>query len=139
MLKDFRVGQRWISESEPELGLGSILRVADRTVTVVFKASDEQREYARANAPLRRVQFRVGDTIRNQNNVAVTIKSVAERDGLFFYLGDGIEISETQLNDTITFSTPEERLLAGQIDSPDLFDLRVAALEHQHRWRKSSV
>src|SRR5215510_1445651 len=110
MLNDFRTGQRWISESEPELGLGSILRVTDRTVTVVFKASDEQREYARANAPLRRVQFRVGDSIRSQNNLSLTVKSITERNGLFVYCGDGTEINETQLSDTISFSTPEERL-----------------------------
>ena len=38
MLNDFHPGQRWISESEPELGLGSILRVTHRTVVAEFKA-----------------------------------------------------------------------------------------------------
>jgi len=63
MSQEFHAGQRWISESEPELGLGSILRVTPRTVVVEFKASAQRREYARANAPLRRVRFRAGDTV----------------------------------------------------------------------------
>ena len=63
MPHNFHPGQRWISESEPELGLGSVQRVTPRTVTLAFAASDETREYARDSAPLRRVRFRVGDTI----------------------------------------------------------------------------
>src|SRR5262245_18351549 len=130
-MKKFCIGQRWISESEPEIGLGSIQRVTDRTVTVAFKASDEQRKYARTNAPLKRVQFRVGDRIRSQSDGSQTVKAGIERDGLIHYVCDGFEVSETELSDTISFSTPEERLLAGQVDPPHLFDLRVAALEHQ--------
>ena len=53
----FHPGQRWISDSEPELGLGSLLRLSTRTVTVVFPACGETREYALDNAPLRRVRF----------------------------------------------------------------------------------
>ena len=85
MTHDFHPGQRWISESEPELGLGSILRLTPRTVIVEFKASGEQREYARNNAPLRRVRFRVGDTIQNRKGKALTIQSLAEEHNLLRY------------------------------------------------------
>src|SRR5215471_3395878 len=135
----FVPGQRWISESEPELGLGSIVRVTDRKVTAEFKASDERREYALNNTPLRRVRFRPGDTIKTQNNAAIVVESVSEREGLFFYRGDGIEVGESELSDSISFNEPEERFFAGQVDPPRVFDLRLKALEHQHRWRKSSV
>jgi len=136
---DFHPGQRWISESEPELGLGSILRVTDRTVTAIFKASGEKREYARRNAPLRRVRFRVGDTIKNHNGTHLAVESVSERDGLLFYRSDGREVCETELSDAITFNEPEERLFAGQFDPPDVFDLRLAALKQEYRRRKSRV
>jgi ATP-dependent helicase HepA len=135
----FHRGQRWISESEPELGLGSILRVTARTVSVVFGASGETREYARDNAPLRRVRFRAGDTIRNHQDKTMAVESITVQDGLIFYSGDGQELCETELNDAISFNKPEERLLAGQLDPPDIFDLRLAALKHQHRRRKSKV
>src|SRR5215471_3562265 len=139
MTDDFHPGQRWISDSEPELGLGSIVEVSGRRVTAAFNGSGEQRQYARANAPLRRVRFRPGDTIRDRHEKRLVIESVAERDGLIFYRGDGGELCETDLNDAISFNKPEERLLAAQFDPTEVFDLRVAALGHQHRRRKSKV
>src|SRR5262249_37314527 len=139
MRNDFHPGQRWISESEPELGLGSIVRVTDRRVTAEFAATGAKREYARANAPLRRVRFRAGDTIKNRKEKAFLIEAVTERDGLLFYRPPGHEISETELSDAISFNEPEERLFAGQADPPQVFDLRLTALNHQHRLRKSAV
>ena len=135
----FHPGQRWISESEPELGLGLVQRIAARTVVVAFKASDETREYARDNAPLRRVRFRTGDSIKNHEGEVFLVESVGERNGLICYLSAGGEVCETELSDTTSFNKPEERLFAGQVDAPQMFDLRVAALKQQHRRRKSGV
>src|SRR3990172_6545481 len=117
-MMDFHLGQRWISESEPELGLGSIERVSDRRVTVVFKASGETREYSRASAPLRRVRFREGDTIRNHQDQSFTIDSVAERHGLISYGSGRHEIPETDLNDATGFNRPEERITARPLYPP---------------------
>src|SRR5215470_13416695 len=139
MTDDFHPGQRWISDSEPELGLGSIVEVTGRRVTAAFNGSGEQRQYARANAPLRRVRFRPGDTIRDRHEKRLVIESVAERDGLIFYRHGTREICESELSDATSFSKPEERLALGQFDSPAWFDLRVTALELQHRIRKSKV
>ncbi len=139
MSQNFEVGQRWISESEPELGLGSVRRVTARTVIIAFVASNESREYALDNAPLKRVRFRVNDTIRNRDDVTLAVASVREQGGLIFYRGDGREWCETDLSDSISFNKPEERLLAGQVDAPEVFDLRFAALRQQHRRRKSRV
>ena len=136
---NFLPGQRWVSESEPELGLGAVLRVTERTVTLRFGASDETREYARDNAPLRRVRFRVGDTIKSRADAELAVQSIGERGGLMFYQGGGHELCETELSDAISFGKPEQRLLAGQVDGTELFDLRVAALEQQHRRRQSTV
>ena len=139
MTQIFHVGQRWISESEPELGLGSVRRVTARTVTVAFVASDETREYALDNAPLKRVRFRVGDTIKNRENAPLVVQSIREEGGLIFYHSDGCKLCETEMSDSISFSKPEERLFAGQVDAPEIFDLRMVALRQQHRRRKSKV
>lgn len=139
MSHNFYPGQRWISESEPELGLGSVRRVTNRTVTIQFGASAETREYARDNAPLRRVRFQVGDTLTSRENATLTVQSVVERGGLIVYCAAGRELLETELSDAISFNQPEQRLLAGQLDPSEAFELRVAALEHQHRRRKSQV
>ena len=135
----FYQGQRWVSESEPELGLGSVLGVNDRTVTIAFKASDATRQYALHNAPLRRVRFQVGATIRNRKDLSIVVQSVSDRSGLIFYRGGGREICETDLHDKITFNKANERLSAGAVDSMETFDLRLAALHHQYRLRKSAV
>src|SRR3954468_24427498 len=123
---DFHPGQRWVSESEPELGLGSIERVTNRTVAIVFGTSRQKREYARPNAPLRRVRFRVGDTVRDHKDSPLVVESIADRDGLIFYRSGRRELCETDLSDAISFNKPEDRLLAGQLDRPEVFDLRVA-------------
>jgi ATP-dependent helicase HepA len=139
MHTEFHPGQRWISESEPELGLGSIVRITDRRVTAIFGATGQKREYARAHAPLRRVRFRAGDTIQNRAGSPLIVESTTERDGLIFYRCGRQELCETELSDAISFNKPEDRLLAGQSDPPQVFDLRLAALEHQHSRRKSRV
>jgi ATP-dependent helicase HepA len=139
MSEDFHPGQRWISETEPELGLGTILRLTPRTVVAEFHASNQRREYSRRNAPLRRARFRAGDVIESRKGKALTVESVSEREGLLYYAGGRRELCETDLNDTISFNKPEERLFAGQFDAPAVFDLRAAALRHQYRRRKSKV
>ena len=135
----FHPGQRWISDSEPELGLGSLLRLSTRTVTVVFPACGETREYALDNAPLRRVRFRAGDTIRNQQGTSFNVKSVTEQLGILHYQCDGTNLSEADLSDALSFDKPEDRLLAGQLDPVELFDLRITGLHQQHRRKQSAV
>jgi ATP-dependent helicase HepA len=135
----FHPGQRWVSETEPELGLGSIRHVTARTVAVGFGATNEAREYSVENAPLRRARFHIGDSLPLRDGTTLTVESVAEHRTLLFYRGDGREVCETELSDTISFNKPEQRLYAGQVDEPAVFDLRVAALRNQHRRRKSKV
>ena len=135
----FHVGQRWVSETEPELGLGAIRGGTERTVIVGFGASGETREYSRENLPLRRVRFQSGDSLHTRDGLTLAVADVTERGGLLFYRGDGLEVCETELSDTLSFNQPEQRLLAGQVDDPEVFDLRLAALRHQHQRRKSAV
>jgi ATP-dependent helicase HepA len=139
MAENFHPGQRWVSDTEPELGLGTILRVTPRTVTATFNATGQQREYSSRNAPLRRVRFRSGDTIKSREGTALTVERIDERDGLIFYFCGPREVCETDLSDTISFNKPQERLYAGHFDPSNVFELRLAALKHQYQWRKSSV
>src|SRR5262249_31367640 len=130
---------RWVSETEPELGMASITQLTDRTVTVVFRASGQVRQYSRRNAPLKRVRFHAGDVIKTDKESSLVVDAVSERDGLLYYNCAQHELSETALSDFIGFSKPEERLFAQQLDPPHVFDLRVATLEHEYRRRKSKV
>src|SRR5262249_1999545 len=89
--------------------------------------------------PLHRVRFQEGDTIRDHHDRQFVVESVTERDGLLYYRSGKHELSETELSETLSFSKPEERLFLGQFDPPQVFDLSLKALEHQHRWRKSKA
>jgi ATP-dependent helicase HepA len=132
-------GQRWVSDSEPELGLGIILNVNFGQVEIFFPAAEEHRRYAMKSAPLRRVRFKEGDRIKLHHGVEWLVESVEERQGLVIYRGAGKEAPEADLSDTISFSSPEERLLAGQVDDLDDFTLRLETLQRRSRMQQSPV
>lgn len=138
-MKNFIPGQRWISESEPELGLGTVMQLADGRVQILFPASGELRQYAADNAPLKRVRFREGDTVRTHDDASFVVTRVREQGGLITYFGEGRELAESQLSDSISFHGAEDRFLGGHFDDFRTFDLRHRALELQHRARRSSV
>lgn len=135
----FQTGQRWISETEPELGLGVLRSVSRHQVELHFPGSNESRMYASATAPIKRVEFRVGDTIQSQHGVTLVIEEVREQGGRLIYLGDGHEVAEMDLADTISFSKPEDRVIGGQIDSSTVFSLRYEAIRWQNHARQSAV
>lgn len=87
--KMFLVGQRWLSESENNLGLGIVTSVDHRTVTINFPAAEEERVYAIAVAPLTRVQFQAGDRINSIDGWQLEVSEVVENQGAVIYLGKG--------------------------------------------------
>jgi ATP-dependent helicase HepA len=143
-MNNFIPGQRWISSNESELGLGLILEVAFKRVTVLFLASNEKRMYAIDNAPLTRVIFTVGDTIESVDEVKITVISLIEEDGLITYVGkdeSGLEIylEEIELNHNIQFNKPQDRLFTGQIDPNAWFLLRYQTWQYQQQHQQSPV
>jgi ATP-dependent helicase HepA len=133
-------GQRWISATEPELGLGLVADVTNRTVQVFYPAASEMRHYAINNAPLKRVRFAEGDTVVSGEGLPLTVESVTEQNALLAYVAaDGTTLNEADLSDNTSFDRPETRLLSGHVDSNVLFDLRVAALEARHRYGRLPV
>ncbi|MDD0824444.1 RNA polymerase-associated protein RapA [Mannheimia sp. AT1] len=133
----FLVGQRWLSESENNLGLGIVTAVNNRTVTINFPAAEEERVYAISAAPLARVQFQAGDLINSIEGWQLAITDVVENQGVMIYLGKRADnneeavLPEMQLDAKISFSKPQDRLFSAQIDRSDRFALRFKALEHQ--------
>lgn len=132
-------GQRWISEMEPALGLGTITNTEHRITSVSFFGSQAERQYATAHAPLKRVRFRPGDEIISRDEIKVRIDAVREINGLLIYCGNGCEIPEYEICDTISFSAPKERLRNGLVDSNEIFNLRVDTLNFMARTKKSPV
>ena len=135
----FVPGQRWISESEPELGLGTVMPADPGRVKIEFKAAGETRIYAVEQAPLKRVRFRNGDKIRTQEDKELVVKEVLEQRGLLTYVGENEKLPEAQVSDRVSLQGPQERLFAGRFDAPATFALRRRSLEFLHRSRKSPV
>ena len=107
------VGQRFVSEAEPELGLGLVEGVEGRHIVLRFPASATVRRYASASAPIKRVVYRVGDEVADHAGRRFRIEAVEERGGLVFYRGREFGLAETALSDRLSFSTPIDRLQAG--------------------------
>ena len=141
---EFLPGQRCISDAELQMGLGTILTVEARTLTVLFMATGETRTYAKLTAPLTRVLFSIGDTIVNSDDLAVTVSAVTEEHGLITYTGtddsgNSHQIEEAHLNNFIQLNRPSERLFNGQIDKGQWFELRYQTLLHKNRLAKSDL
>ncbi|SDM12247.1 ATP-dependent helicase HepA [Modicisalibacter muralis] len=137
-MSEFIPGQRWISDGEAELGLGTILNVDFRSVTVLFAASQETRTYSARQAPLTRVAFGNGDRIDAAEGWQLNVDDTKEIDGLIVYIGETDsgetrELSEAQIADSMQFNQARDRLLTGQVDRNDWFDLRFRTLHHHHR------
>lgn len=140
----FVPGQRWVSNTESELGLGIVLEIANRRVQISFPASAERRTYALDNAPLSRVRYEVGELISTEDEQRLTVRAVEESDGRLVYCcvdsdGAAVKVSELELNSFVQFSKPQDRLFAGQIDKNKAFQLRCETLEHIRRQQQSPV
>ncbi|MCM8528055.1 MAG: RNA polymerase-associated protein RapA [Lentisphaeraceae bacterium] len=135
----FIQGQRWISEAEPELGLGTILNITEREVHMLFGASQVTRVYSPESAPLKRVLFKAGDKISDKDGNKLKVKKVEEVNGLLTYICGTSAVLETDLSDKLSFSEPHTRLTKQHLDSNSIFDLRYASRCHQHRIKSSPV
>lgn len=138
----FVPGQRWVSNTESELGLGIVVDTANRRVTVSFPAVGERRTYAIDNAPLSRVSYTEGEKINNADGISLSVIEVIEQGGYLIYQGVDDEgnhhqIEEIDLESFVQFSRPQDRLFAGQIDKTKNFALRVETLLHLHQLQKS--
>ncbi len=143
-MENFIPGQRWISNTESELGLGLILEVSFKRVTVLYLASDERRIYAQENAPLTRVIFSVGDVIESIDEEKLTVLDLLEQAGLITYIcknadGDTVHLDEVELNHHIQFNKPQDRLFNGQIDPNNWFSLRYETWRRLQRHQQSPV
>ncbi|MBS9780080.1 MAG: RNA polymerase-associated protein RapA [Moraxellaceae bacterium] len=133
----YAIGQRYLSDTETELGLGIVVAVDERCVHVLFPQSEETRVYAQKTAPLSRVTFKVGDTISDQDGNNFTVTAVNEVMGVLKYEvsdQDGTPqkpVMETRLSANITLAKPLERLLAGQVERADSYELRQDILRMQ--------
>lgn len=145
-MNEFAIGQRWISETETELGLGIVVNLDFRLVTIFYPAGDEERTYAKTNAPLSRIVFSEGKTIETVDGDTLVVQSLYEQQGLVTYIAHPAdapettrEVQESHLGFYIALSAVEERLFSKQLDTNRWFEMRVAALKAKHTTENSPV
>jgi ATP-dependent helicase HepA len=112
----FLPGQRWISTAEPELGLGTVLRVEGRGVQVLFAKSGVLRPYAVDSAPLVRAEFRAGQRVAGKG-IAFLVERIEEREQ--------------------SVSQADDRLIGGRTDAVHHFELRLEGLKRRADARRS--
>ena len=128
-VSEFVVGQRWINDAELMMGLGTVLSVEHRTVSILFHATGESRTYAKESAPLTRIRFNIGDEISDIHKRKLMIENVFEENSLLTYQvktasGDLERLEERDLDTSIQLNKPLDRLISGQVDKNKWFDLR---------------
>ncbi|WDE96045.1 RNA polymerase-associated protein RapA [Lentisphaera profundi] len=135
----YKAGQRYFSKSEPELGLGVILKHEFGNLEVLFPATETRRLYVSESAPVKRVSLREGQIFDFEGEAFKIIEILEEDEGYIYINEKGDQVREFQLPNELSLSGPEDRLLAGNFDDAHLFDLRRRTLMHQSEQLGSEI
>ena len=125
---EIAVGQRWVSDSEPEMGLGMVLDIENGVVDILFPAVEQRRMYAIDTAPLRRVIFGKGDKVLTHDDQELEIIEVKQDGDVVLYVTSDRVLEEGELSDSMSLNKPHDRLLGGAVDDDRNFRLRVESL-----------
>ncbi len=129
----FAVGQRWVSQAEFELGLGTVINTDQRFVQVLFPGAEETRQYAIDHAPLMRVEYSPGDKISSLEDFEFIVERAENGADTIVYHGtrldngESVAVKEIMLDHHVKLNTPEARLFTGSFDRSHWFTLRYEA------------
>ena len=141
---NFVIGQRWASHTEADLGLGVVIELEGRRVTLSFPAVGEIRTYATKDAPLSRIKYAIDEKITNIDEQIFSITALNEQGGLIIYHcldanNQPCELSELQLSAFVRFSSPQQRLFSGQFGGERSYKLRAETLQHNFRLQQTDI
>jgi len=112
----FQVGQRVLSQTEPELGEGLVVTVATREITVRFL--DENRKYRIAQAPLTRSLWEVGRPFLTALGLQKAVELSRETDKIYEYLSEGLWYKECDVQNCNT-NNPDAGFKWQALDNPN--------------------
>lgn len=139
-MSEFAIGQRYLSQAEPELGLGVVKAMDGRSLSLMFELAETERQYARQDFPLTRVLFDKGEEIQAKDGRYMIIAEVHQHNDVMIYMGvEGDIIPETELHPSLVQTTAQGRFLSGQLDHHRWFYLRLEAGQRYSQWWQSSV
>ncbi|CUA87941.1 SNF2-related protein [Pseudidiomarina woesei] len=137
----FIPGQRWLSETEIEQGLGMVTQLQGRMVSVLFPVTGEMRQYAISDAPLARYQLLVDEVGQHGDGWSFRVIQVDDDSGVLTYHGirednkENVLVPESQLAAQVATNQPLTRILAGKLDRLDMYNLRLRAQRHLQTWQ----
>ena len=108
----FSIGQRWVSQAELDLGLGTVIGADNRFVQVLFPGAEETRQYAMDQAPLMRVEFAPGDKIQSLEEYEFVVEEVEVASDTFIYHGrrvdndEAVSVKEIMLDHHVKLNNP---------------------------------
>lgn len=143
-MSEFVIGQRWVSHTETELGLGIIVGIEGRHITISFPAVGEERLYAIQTAPLTRIEHKPGEVITTQDDRTFHVIKTEPHQGRLVYHakdadGEEHKIDELDLNSFVELTSPKQRLTSGQLDNFKAFKLRCETLLRLNELQQSPV
>ncbi|NVK12352.1 MAG: RNA polymerase-associated protein RapA [Gammaproteobacteria bacterium] len=134
-LNDFSTGQRWSSDSEPDLGLGIVVDAANRRVRIFFPDTGVDRTYTMNEAPLSRVVFDVGDDVVFGDRQEGRVSGVSLSGGLANYQitadDEVFEVPETQILSGSSQFPALDRLVRGRWDRASWYRMRREITNHR--------
>ncbi len=137
--RELKTGQRWLSEMEPELGLGEVIEVDNRLVTISFHNGGDIRKYSKQNAPLIRLKVQPGSPIMLKNGDKLKVRGMDEEQGIIIYDTEKGKIPEAELSFSMKSAGAADRLLSSDTDPLKLFDLRVQTQNQRSRIEGSEI
>jgi len=138
----FAIGQKWTSQAEPELGIGQVIKMDFRTVTLLFPIAGEQRIYnSKGEPPLKRYFLKIGERASSIKGFSFFIEYITEEDGVLYYNSKDKRISEAVLNFRQQSDDPSvgilDKLIAKNFASNFDFALRERAAKLRGIWKSS--
>lgn len=85
-MSTFQIGQRYISEQEPELGVGRVQKIEFKNVTIEFPAVKQSRIYRTSAAPIKRYLLTIGENAKNEKGTSFVVENIRMDNGLAIYL-----------------------------------------------------
>ena len=134
--------QRIVSRSEPELGLGSVLKVGeDGFLEVHFAKTGETRRYSARSAPLHRFKLKKGQKASLKDGKVIEVVAAHEDDerGLLRYATDDGDVWEYDIDEQVHDEGVLDFFFSGHFTHHRCYDLRREARKIKHAAARTGV
>lgn len=123
----WKINQRLLSQTEPELGLGLVTKVdlKNGTLEVLYPQVNSKRLYSLLRAPIRRFSLQVGQKGFDAHSNPFIVEGIENIDGVLKYISGDKAIWEHELSEKDeTLSPALSHFFTGQLSDFKAFDLR---------------